>query len=205
MSNSCCILHEKFNTLPRFSKSFDEEKIPENGIYIVFENGETAHGLERMVRVGTHTGNGNLRKRISEHLYTPKKDRSIFRKHIGRCILSKRNDLFLEWWNKDLTEKKQREKYQDIIDAERQVEIEKEVSDYITNNLSFSTLEIPAKLDRLKMEKRLLSTLAQCNECHPSKNWLGHYHPSKNFRSVGLWNMQGLKGTALSRSEAESL
>ena len=36
-------------------------------------------------------------KRLNEHLFTPNKDRSIFRKHVGRCLLVQRNDLFLKF------------------------------------------------------------------------------------------------------------
>lgn len=205
MCSACQMVHEKIAVLPRFSGSFEECDVPDNGLYFVFEDGEKSHGLERIVRVGTHNGDGNLRSRIREHLYTSKKDRSVFRKHIGRCILAKRNDPFLCWWEKDLTSRKAREMYQHLIDMKKQATIEKEVGEHIARRMSFAVLEVAEKQDRLETEKLLLSTLAQCNGCLPSPDWLGRYHPRKSFRSLGLWNIQGLKGQTLSRSEAERL
>ena len=43
-------------------------KVPPNGVYVLFEMGEEGHGGERIVRIGTHTGQNNLAPRIREHL-----------------------------------------------------------------------------------------------------------------------------------------
>ena len=87
MSETCKKLHEVFSALPRLRTGYKNSQVPANGIYIVFEKGEKAHGTDRIVGVGTHTGEGNLSQRLNEHLYTPNKDRSILRKHVGRCLL----------------------------------------------------------------------------------------------------------------------
>jgi len=64
-----------------------------------------AHSTDRIVRIGTHTGNNKLWFRLKEHLIE-NKDRSIFRKNIGRALLNKDNDCFIEHWNKkNLTKK----------------------------------------------------------------------------------------------------
>ena len=84
MSGSCQYLHETLSRLPRLKREA-LINVPKNGIYILFENGEEAHGGERIVRIGTHRGQDNLAPRIRAHLYTHNKDRSIFRKH-GRDI-----------------------------------------------------------------------------------------------------------------------
>ncbi|MSP93707.1 MAG: hypothetical protein EXR00_00415 [Alphaproteobacteria bacterium] len=39
---------------------------------------------------------------------TPNKDRSIFRKHVGRCLLAKSGDPLLAQWEIDLTTKASR-------------------------------------------------------------------------------------------------
>ncbi len=205
MNSACCYLHEKVAELPRFSGNLDGHDVPLNGLYIIFEKGETSHGKDRIVRVGTHTGEGNLRKRIAEHLYFANKDRSVFRKHIGRCILAGRSDPFLDDWERDLTSKGEREKYQHVIDFEKQDAVEKEVTDYITNNLSICVLKMDGKAERLSTEESLLSTLAQCGECSPSPDWLGRHHPRYTFGTIGLWNVQGLKGAAMSLSEMQHL
>lgn len=63
MNDSCLILHHLFNSLKKFQFPFNEDEIPLNGIYILFEKGELAHDTNRIVRVGTYTGNNQLRSR----------------------------------------------------------------------------------------------------------------------------------------------
>ena len=36
-------------------------------IYVLFEHGESAHGSNRIVRVGTLTGSGQLPSRLTQH------------------------------------------------------------------------------------------------------------------------------------------
>lgn len=98
MSENCNKLHQWFNNLPKLSFPFDEKNIPLNGIYILFEKGESAHSTSRVVRVGMHTGNDQLRSRLFQHFLNKNKDRSIFRKNIGRALLNKDKDPFLEQW-----------------------------------------------------------------------------------------------------------
>lgn len=205
MNKTCHLLHQKFSVLPRFSSTYQADKIPPNGIYIVFEKGETAHGTDRIVRIGTHTGDDNLPTRIGEHLYTPKKDRSIFRKHIGRCILNKRGDPFLEQWEIDLTTRASREKFAEQIDFARQEQIEQEVSAYIADNLAFAVIPVLGKAERLRIESGLLSAIAACPDCFPSKGWLGLHHPKSKIPNAGLWNVQGMNKTCLTLQEAEAL
>lgn len=62
----CEALHEWANSLPVFCFPFDANanRIPPNGIYVLFEQGEIAHGTNCIVRVGTHTGNNQLPSRL---------------------------------------------------------------------------------------------------------------------------------------------
>ena len=94
MSNSCHELHQLLNSLESFRFPFDSELIPLNGIYVLFEAGEFAHGTNRIVRVGSQTGNDQLPPRLEQHFVNENKDRSIFRKNIGRAILNKTGDHF---------------------------------------------------------------------------------------------------------------
>ena len=80
MSSICQKTHELFNALPRHSFPFDESKLPDNGIYILFEKGEEAHGVDRIVRIGNHIGRDQLRSRLYQHFVQENKDRSIFRR-----------------------------------------------------------------------------------------------------------------------------
>ena len=60
MSEICGRLHYAFNRLHPFQFPFDDSSIPSNGIYVLFETGETAHDTNRVVRVGTHTDNEKI-------------------------------------------------------------------------------------------------------------------------------------------------
>lgn len=206
MSEACHALHQSLSRLPRLRAGYAENRLPANGVYVVFEQGEQAHGVERIVRIGTHTGQGNLASRLREHLYTPNKDRSIFRKHVGRCLLNQRGDPLLSQWNISLTARKARELHSHRIDHRRLAKIEEEVSEWITGRFSFAILPLESKQQRLALEEALLSTLAACPLCQPSPEWLGRHHPSSDaIRQSGLWNIQRLKGVPLTRAEAEAL
>lgn len=206
MSKACEVLHHRIGSLPRFTGSYNPEDVPTDGIYFVFEEGEKAHDGNRIVRVGTHTGNGNLRKRINEHLYTPNKDRSVFRKHVGRCLLASRNDPTISQWELDLTSRLSRQRHftpelKVVLDA-----IEAEVSDYITKKLSFAVIEVKAGQSRVDLESSLLATVSQCDECNASAKWLGRHHPNRaTFGAVGIWNVQSLNGPPMTVSEVEAL
>ena len=67
MSKECEELHKLFNNMKRLSFPFDDKDIPKNGIYILFENRERAHGGDRIARIGTHTGNDQLPSRLNQH------------------------------------------------------------------------------------------------------------------------------------------
>ena len=75
MSKLCSELHQIFNDLPRHSFPFDKNSIFNNGIYILFEKGEKAHNVDRIVRIGTHRGDNNLYNRLKEHFINENKDR----------------------------------------------------------------------------------------------------------------------------------
>jgi aspartate oxidase len=96
MSKNCKIIHQWFNGMEKFTFPFDRQKIPKNGIYILFEKGEIAHSGDRIVRIGTHTGKNQLLSRLNQHFLKENKDRSILRKNIGRALLNKDKDPFLE-------------------------------------------------------------------------------------------------------------
>jgi len=88
------------------------------------KKGELAHSVDRIVRIGTHTGENQLCSRLFQHFLTENKDRSIFRKNIGRALLNKDKDLFLEKWEIDLTTRDAKKLYSDSIDFEKQKEVE---------------------------------------------------------------------------------
>lgn len=205
MSEACQYIHKKIQSLPRYRAGFDIHAIPKNGLYFLFENGEAGHGAERIVRVGTHRGQDNLGKRIMEHLFAKNKDRSIFRKHVGRCLLAKAGDSFLSQWEIDLTTKAAREKHEGQIDKKRLLNTELAVSNYMNENFSFTVMPVSTVEQRLIIEECCISTIAACNECRPSKSWLGLHHPNAVIRQSGLWNVQGLDGRVFGEVEAREI
>ena len=205
MSKACEMLHRIVAALPRYNAGFNPHDIPANGVYFLFEKGEHAHNGERIVRVGTHTGQNNLPQRLMEHLLTENKDRSILRKHIGRCLLNRKHDPFASSWEIDLTEKANRKKYPQLIDSDAQAAIEREVSLYMMESFTFSVISLDKKEDRLNSEKRFIGTLFQCKECVASSDWLGKWHTNHNILSSGIWNIQGQNGDAFTEESLQVL
>jgi len=205
MNKTCEELHKLFNSMERLRFPFNEKEIPENGIYILFEKNEQAHGAERIVRIGTHTGENQLPSRLMQHFLNENKDRSIFRKNIGRAILNKANDHFLKQWELDLTTKEAKNKFSDSIDLDKQKQIEKEVTDYIQKNFSFVVFPIENKEKRLKIEARIISTVSLCKDCGPSENWFGLHSPKEKIRESGLWLVNELYKQPLSEDDLKEL
>jgi len=205
MSAECLEIHKLANNLKRYYFPFESSAIPQNGIYFLFENNELAHNQERIVRVGTHTGYNRLYLRLKEHFLNENKDRSIFRKNIGRALLNQRNDKFLAQWELDLTSKKNKAKYSLQIDFNYQQKVEKEVSRYIQENFSFSVIEVLEKVDRLTLISKLISTISLCDQCCPSPFWLGNNSPKEKIQGSGLWLVNGLYKTPCETSELNLL
>lgn len=201
MENNCGIIHQLFNSMEKYKFPFNKDKIPKNGIYILFENGEIGHSTNRIVRIGTHTGNDQLQSRLLQHFSNENKDRSIFRKNIGRALLSKNNDPYLEIWDIDFTTKKSKDNFKHLIDHQRQNKIEKSVTKYLQDNFSFIVFEVENKKERLELESKLISTVSLCNECKPSKNWLGKYSPNEKIRKSGLWLVNELWKKPLDKND----
>jgi hypothetical protein len=205
MSENCNKLHQWFNNLKRFKFPFNENDIPLNGIYVLFEKGEIAHNVDRIVRVGTHTGNNQLRSRLEQHFIKENKDRSIFRKNVGRCLLNQNNDVFLEKWNLDMTTKKAKEKYANLINLDKQKNVEMAVTKYIQKNFSFVVFQVDDNEKRLELESKIISTISLCEECKLSEKWLGLSSPIAKIRESGLWLVQGLYKEPLSNEDMEDL
>lgn len=201
MSIICSKLHHLFAAGKRYNFPFNEAEIPRNGIYILFEKGETAHDVERIVRVGTHTGDDRLVSRVKEHFSKENKDRSIFRRNIGRAILAKRNDPFLKQWNWDLTTRSNKERLLPLLDIKKQKQTEKEVTNYIREHFTFTVFEVLSKVDRLELESKIISTISLCQDCKPSNSWLGNSSPVAKIRASGLWLIQGLYRTPLDEDD----
>lgn len=199
--NNCAQLHAWARTLKRHRFPFDESLLPHDGVYVLFEKGERAHRGERVVRVGTHTGVGQLRSRLRQHFLVENKDRSIFRKNIGRALLTKRGDGYASVWELDLTPAAARKLHARKLDSAKQARVERAVTKYLRNNFSFAVVEVPNKAKRLQLESRMISTLSHCRECVGSVGWLGNHSPKQKIRQSGLWLVNELYKKPLSAAD----
>jgi len=204
MSKLCKQVHLLFSSKPMFQFPFNPAKFPKNGIYVLFEDGETAHGAKRIVRVGTHSGDDHLRLRLRQNFMQDSKDRSGLRKIIGSAILQRDKDVFLKQWELDSTKRDEEDKTP-IVDPKRLAEIEKKVTEYMQKHFQLSVIEVKEKTDRLELESKIISTLSRCDECKPSAGWLGLHSPKEKIRESGLWLTNELYKTQLVESDIEKL
>jgi hypothetical protein len=200
-------LHKLFNDQERFYFPFKhrENEIPWNGIYVIFEKGEKFGDFDRIVRVGTHTGENQLRSRLNQHFVKENKNRSIFRKNIGRCILNINISPYLPLWELDVTSKEEKVKFLKLLDLDFEKHIEKRISSYIQDNLSFCVFRVDTKEQRLFWESKIVSTLARSGELHPSENWLGNFSTKDKIRKIGLWQVNELYNAELTEVEFNDL
>ncbi len=205
MSDPCGRLHELLRLLPLQTFRFGQDGFPSDGLYVLFEEGERGHGTDRIVRIGTHRGDGRLPLRLEEHFLKENKDRSIFRKNIGRALLARDGDEFLGQWEIDLTSSKAKKRYGHTNDRERLECVERRVTEYIRRSFRFVVFPAPTVDERRLWESRLISTVSLCQECGPSERWLGLHSPKVKIRESGLWLEQQLYREPLSDPEMRRL
>jgi len=214
MSERCKWLHEQLEQLPSIRYPFNLDELPENGIYFFYEQGEFwGHGgsKPRIVRVGT-SKDGNFRKRISEHyLFDESKmnfdstkpaprERSIFRKNIGRALLNQRHDDYLKIWEIDFTSHKSRIENTHLRDVEKEKKLESEITKLLREHFSFKSIELSGQAQRMGktgLEGALIGTLARCPLCQASSKWLGRYSPKTEINGGKLWLVQHLKANPI--------
>ncbi len=190
-------LHRLFERLPRYEwRGIDD--IPfENGIYIVYERGETYHGYARVVHVGTHTAPDRLKQRLMDHFIRENHNGSIFRKNIGKALLNRAQDPYLEIWSLDTSRAPNRGRENPRAEAQA----ERDVSSYMRVNLGFAVIPVESAEERLRLESAIIATLHQAKDFAPSDAWLGQHSPERVIRESGLWLKQGLDADPLTAAE----
>jgi hypothetical protein len=136
------------------------------------------------------------------------KDRSIFRKNLGRALINRENSEYLKVWNLDFTTRKNREDYSHLRNIEYEKEIETKITDTLRNKFSFRYIEIKDEEMRIGekgLERRLIGSLANYSQCTPSENWLGRYSPKPKIRKSGLWQVQHLKSSPITSQDMEKI
>lgn len=220
MSDLCKWLHEQLEQLPIVKFPFTSEQLPDNGIYFLYEKGEIwGHGgnKPRIVRIGTHK-QGNFKSRIKEHYLLdeskmnfdrnkPKpSDRSIFRKNIGRALLNRDTDDYLQIWNIDFMKREKRESLGHKRDIDKEKRIESKITRILRDRFSFRFVMILRQMERMGskgLESSLIGTVTSCKPCKPSANWLGNYSPKIQIKDSGLWLVQHLKASGVNENHKE--
>lgn len=196
-TNLCRAVHEFFNQMPRMDYKTISNILFTNGIYIMFENGQRYEELDRIVRIGTHTSDNRLKIRLKDHFINKNKDGSIFRKNIGKAMLNKSHDPYLNIWTLDTSNRSNKEK----IDEEKEAKIENSISNYLKNNVSFICFQVAEKEDRLRLEEAIISLLNKADDFYPDNDWLGKFSPVNKISQSGLWLTQGLDADPLTAAE----
>lgn len=223
MSELCRWIHHKLEVLPIIKFPFDLKELPENGIYFFYEKGEDVdHGDglgSRIVRIGTHK-EGNFRTRIAEHfllneskmnfssLDSKPADRSILRKNIGRALLSKNKDEYLEIWNIDFISRDARMEKGYQRDMVKERKIESQVTEILREMFYFRYIVLEGEIKRIGskgLENKLIGTVANCSVCKHSDNWLGIYSPIPKIRSGKLWLSQHIDSHEISSEDQQNL
>ena len=193
----------------RFENGRLPEGIPLNGIYLLFEDEEVGHDFDRIVRVGTHTGDNRLPRRIRDHFINPQKDSSIFRKHLGRCfvMIDGNPHNYLPIWNIDFKKVKNQKDHGHLRDMGYEESLENRISLRIQSHFSFVCIMSSKKDERLDLEGKIISTVNNCMDCRKSDSWLGNEIPDAQMKikQSGLWLMNKLNGRQLSERDVNLL
>ena len=183
---------ERFYSI--LSKLEKPTSIPQQGVYLFFEPNELRCNQlsPRVVRVGTHALNhcakSTLQNRLKSHI--GHRDGggnhrvSVFRRHIGACII-KKEKIDCPHWGKRFKPDRQTKAQIDLI--------ERKVSAYI-GNMTFLCVAVIDNLGpdslRAYFERNMIGLLSNHQEPldPPSSQWLGHHSTSIEIRKSGLWN-----------------
>lgn len=194
-------LHRLFDRLRRYDWQGIDDIPFEDGVYVVYERGETYHGGDRIVRVGTHTAPGRLKGRLRDHFVREDHNGSIFRKNVGKALLNRAQDPYLAIWSLDTSRAPNRGRENPRAEAQ----VEREVSAFMRRSMTFAVIPVADAGERLRLEAAIIATLHQAKDFAPSDGWLGHYSPEPEIRESGLWQVLGLDANPLTAEESLQL
>ncbi|MEN6383460.1 MAG: DUF6884 domain-containing protein [Rectinema sp.] len=202
-SNNAMVLHILFNDLPRFDWTMIDQIPYRNGIYVMFEKGESYHSMDRIVRIGTNRGQDRLLERLRDHFVKEDADSSILRKKIGRAFLNMGLNPYLQVWEIDMHYSENIRNFGHLINKELDTKLEARISEYLRKNITFICIPVDEEAERLRLEEGLIASLTMDPSFGPSSNWLGLNSPMPEIARSGLWNSQHLQGKPLSPEELE--
>ena len=197
-------LHKLFNAMSRFNWNMIDKIGFDNGIYIVFENGESYHGVYRVTRVGTHNSDGRLRARLKNHFISKNKDGSIFRKNVGKAILNMNDNPYLRVWTMNSSKKCDMVSVEGY-NSEYQKSVEADVSKYMCEYVSFVCFPVQTMSERLRLEEGIISELYNTSDFTSSQTWLGKHSTENEITRSGMWLKRGLGGVPLTLGEYQQI
>jgi hypothetical protein len=214
----CARLHRLLTHYPEYRYPIDWKRVPSNGVYFFYEGREMwGHGgrKRRIVRIGTHR-EGNFVSRMRSHYIDDRKiegisrqtscpkDRSIFRKNIGRALLARAGSRYLSTWNIDFQIRENRDRFGRLRRTELEKRVEHEITRILRKDFSFRVIPTgkhEAIIGGNGLEARLIGTIAHCQLCKPSKSWLGRYSPVDEIKKGKLWLVQHLNNGAMTEGD----
>ena len=202
-SNNTLALHMLFNGLPRFDWTMIDQIPYKNGIYIMFEKGESYHSMDRIVRIGTHRAQDHLRERLKDHFVRENANSSILRKNIGRAFLNMDLNPCLHVRETDMPDSENKRNDGHSVNKKLDTELKARISEYLRKNITFICIPVEEEAERSRLEEGLIASLNMDPSFGPSSNWLGLNSPIAEIAHSGLWNRQHLQGRPLSAEELE--
>jgi len=180
-------IHQAVSKLPRYRFDKSTKIDVEDGLLIVFEDGEKYGEYDRIVYIGINKKSGRLPGRVTEFI-SGKKDGVILRKYIGAALLIKNKSPYARIWLKDASSPEKLRRIGTFYDPKMEEKTEGDVSSYLNTHMSFSVIEINKSKNRTLAQNGLISTLRSAYSQLPvSKKWLGNYNPEPNIRTGRLW------------------
>lgn len=181
-------IHRAVWTLPRYNYLMIDEIPFKEGVYFIIDENEAYAGYPRIVRVGTHKGDGRLKKRLRQHFMTEDKNGSILRKYVGSALLGQTKDDYLEIWGYNSRNPKVYKAWQKKINVNKERAVEVKVSRYLRECTSFCCIEIEGYSERLKFKEKILRSLYEDESFGATDTWLGRFNPMLHIGTYGLWN-----------------
>lgn len=189
-------LYPLLYTLPRRDHRTRRVQLPENGVYLFFERGETVRcrgaTMDRVVRVGTHDADGRLHARIHYH-YAATKNQSVFRAHLGAALMARArpdDPRIRDWLDQRLP---------------THPTMEAAVTRLLRESFSFVCFRVETRAERLALEAALIAQLARHPLGKPTRSWLGHHAANPAIPASGLWNVRHLESNPLTPAQFSRL
>jgi len=151
-------IHQAVSKLPRYRFDKSTKIDVEDGLLIVFEDGEKYGEYDRIVYIGINKKSGRLPGRVTEFI-SGKKDGVILRKYIGAALLIKNKSPYARIWLKDASSPEKLRRIGTFYDPKMEEKTEGDVSSYLNTHMSFSVIEINKSKNRTLAQNGLISTL----------------------------------------------